>query len=41
MPLSMGEKHAVARKLMDRYRRAAKSGKGRILDTLCEVTGYS
>lgn len=37
----MSEKQAVTRKLSDRYRRAAKSEKGQMLDTLCELTGYN
>ncbi len=38
--LSMTERHAVTRKLGERYRRASRSEKGEILDTLCEITGY-
>jgi hypothetical protein len=34
----MTEKHAVTKRLADRYRRASKSEKGEILDTLCEIT---
>lgn len=41
MPLTMAEKHAVTRKLADGYRRATKTEKGEILDTLCSITGYS
>lgn len=41
MSLSMAEKHAVTRKLAQRYRRAGRHEKGEILDTLCEITGYS
>ncbi len=41
MPLTMAEKHAVTRKLADRYRRASKKEKGEVLDTLCEITGYN
>jgi hypothetical protein len=37
----MSEKHAVTRKLSDRYRRAGKGEKGEILDTICEITGYN
>lgn len=41
MALSMAEKHALTRRLCGDYRRAAKAEKGRILDTLCELSGYS
>jgi len=37
----MKEKHAVTRKLSERYRRARKTEKGALIDMCCEVTGYS
>lgn len=37
----MAEKHAVTRRLAERYRRASKKEKGEVLDTLCEITGYN
>jgi hypothetical protein len=37
----MAEKHAVTMRLARRYRRAGRREKGEILDTLCEITGYS
>jgi hypothetical protein len=37
--LSMGERKAVTRELVARYRRASKKGKGVILTELCELTG--
>jgi hypothetical protein len=37
----MAEKHAVTMRLATRYRRAGRREKGEILDTLCEITGYS
>lgn len=41
MPLSMAHKHAISKQMSERYRRARKHEKGEILDTVCEVTGYS
>jgi hypothetical protein len=40
VPLTMAEKHAVTRKMADRYRWTAKREKSAILDMTCEVTGY-
>lgn len=37
----MVQKHAVTHKLAEKYRRAGKSEKGKILDTLVSITGYS
>jgi hypothetical protein len=41
MRLTMRERRAVTRVLIERYRKAGKKEKGRILDELVEVTGYS
>ena len=40
MGLSMGERKAVTRELVVRYRRASRKGKGVILTELCELTGW-
>lgn len=41
MPLTMAEKQAISRRLCERYRRASKKQKGEILETLCDLTGYT
>ncbi|MDF1541986.1 MAG: ISNCY family transposase, partial [Anaerosomatales bacterium] len=41
MSMTMAEKHAVTRKLSERYRRARKLEKSALIDMCCEVTGYS
>ena len=41
MGLTMREKQAVTRQLAVEYKRATKKQKGRILDTLTELTGYN
>lgn len=40
MGLTMQEHKAITRVLVERYRKASKKEKGRILDELIEVTGY-
>lgn len=40
MGLSMGERKAVTRELVARYRRASKKDKGLILSELCALTGW-
>jgi hypothetical protein len=41
MDLTMGQRRAVTCKLAQEYRGADRKSKGRILDTLVEVTGYN
>ena len=41
MALTMRERQAVTRQLAVEYKRATKKQKGRILDTLTELTGYN
>jgi len=41
MGLTMGERKAVTREVRERYRRARKKVKGRILDEFCTLTGYN
>ena len=41
MPLTMKEKQAVTKQLAVEYKRAGKKVKGRILDTVIELTGYN
>ena len=41
MGLSMGARKAVTRELLRRYRRGSKGEKGRVLDELCALTGWS
>jgi len=41
MSLTMREKQAVTRQLAVEYKRATKKEKGKILDTLTELTGYN
>jgi hypothetical protein len=40
MGLTMSQRKAVTKAVATRYRRADKSGKGRILDELCATTGW-
>jgi len=40
MGLSMSQRHAVAKAIATRYKRADKVSKGRILDELCATTGW-
>jgi hypothetical protein len=39
--LSMAERKAVTKQIARRYMRASKGGKGRMLDELCELTGWT
>ena len=41
MRLTMRERKAVTGGLVERYRKAGKKAKGRMLDELIELTGYS
>ena len=41
MGLTMGERHAVARELTERYRKASKKQQGTILTEFCTLTGYN
>lgn len=41
MPLSMAERRAVTKEMAKRYARARKKEKGRMLDELCALTGWS
>jgi hypothetical protein len=41
MPLSMAEKKAVTKAMRDRYGRARKKERGRMLDEFVQLTGYS
>ncbi len=41
MGLSMAERRAVTKQMAARYERAAKSEKGRMLDELCKLTGWT
>ena len=41
MGLTMAERKAVTRQMARRYRRASKREKGRMLDELCELTGWT
>jgi len=41
MPLTMKEKQAVRKQLAVEYKRAGKRGKGRILDTVIQLTDYN
>ncbi len=41
MPLSMAERRAVTKEMAKRYARAGKKEKGRMLDELCALTGWS
>jgi hypothetical protein len=40
MGLTMSERRAVTRKLALEYGRSTRAGKGRILDQVCELTGW-
>jgi hypothetical protein len=40
MELTMSERRAVTRKLALEYGRSTRAGKGRILDQICELTGW-
>ena len=40
MPLTMTERGSVTKELKDRYRKAGKKEKGRMLDEFCKLTGY-
>jgi hypothetical protein len=39
--LSMAERKAVTKQMARRYMRASKGEKGRMLDELCELTGWT
>ena len=41
MGLSMAERRAVTKQMARRYARAAKRDKGRMLDELCVLTGWT
>ena len=41
MPLTMKEKQAVTKQLALEYKRAGKQAKGKILDTVIQLTGYN
>lgn len=41
MALSMAERKAVTRKMAERYIKASKTEKGRLLDELCALTGWT
>ena len=41
MPLTMKEKQAVTKQLALAYKRAGKKAKGKILDTVLQLTGYN
>ena len=41
MSLTMKQKQAVTKQLALSYKRACKKGKGKILDTVIELTGYN
>ena len=41
MGLSMAERKAVTRQMARRYKRASKKEKGRMLDELCALTGWT
>ena len=41
MPLTMSERQSVTNEMRDRYRRAKKKEKSRILDEFCELTKYN
>ena len=41
MPLTMKEKQAVTKQLAFEYKRAGKKAKGKILDTVLQLTGYN
>lgn len=41
MGLTMAERKAVTRQMARRYQRASKKEKGRMLDELCELTGWT
>ena len=41
MGLSMAERRAVTRQMARRYQKASKADKGRILDELCALTGWT
>ena len=40
MGLTMGQRRAVTKAIATRYRRASKADKGKILDELCQTTGW-
>jgi len=40
MGLTLSERRAVTKTIATRYRGASRSGKGLILDELCETTGW-
>lgn len=39
--LSMAERKAVTKQMVGRYRKPSKDGKGKIIDELCALTGWT